>query len=105
MSTKTRRHHSPEQKANLLRQHYLGKIPISDICDQNQLQPSVFYHWQRQLFDKAPLVFTDSKGPPRREQELQQKIAFLEAKLAKKDAIIAEISQEYVELKKERGEP
>ncbi len=103
MSTKPRRHHSAEQKAALLRKHYLGKIPISDLCDQNQLQPSVFYHWQRQVFERAPVVFTDTKGPSRREQELEQKIALLEAKLAKKDTIIAEISQEYVQLKQQLG--
>jgi hypothetical protein len=32
-------------------------------------------------------------------------IAQLEAKLAKKDAVIAEISEEYVKLKKALGEP
>jgi transposase len=105
MSTKTRRHYSPEQKADLLRKHHLGKVPISDLCDQNRLQPSVLYHWQRQLFDKAPLAFVDSKGPSRREQELEQKVALLEAKLAKKDAVIAEISEEYVQLKKTHGAP
>jgi hypothetical protein len=35
---------------------------------------------------------------------LEQKIAALETKLARKDAIIAEVSEEYVKLKKELGE-
>lgn len=105
MSTSTRRHHTPQQKAELLKKHHLGKVPISDLCDQNQLQPSVFYHWQRQLFERAPSVFTDAKGPSRREQELEHKISLLEAKLAKKDHVIAQLSEEYVLLKKERGEP
>ena len=42
---------------------------------------------------------------PSREQELEAKIAALEAKLARKDAIIAEVSEEYVKLKNELGEP
>jgi hypothetical protein len=42
---------------------------------------------------------------PSREQELEGKIAALEAKLAGKDAIIAEVSEEYVKLRKELGEP
>ena len=36
--------------------------------------------------------------------ELEQKIVALEAKLARKDAIIAEVSEEYVTLDKELGE-
>ena len=39
------------------------------------------------------------------QSELARRIEQLEAKLAKKDAIIAEISEEYVTLKKELGEP
>jgi uncharacterized coiled-coil protein SlyX len=37
--------------------------------------------------------------------ELQRRIEALEAKLARKDTVIAEISEEYVTLKKELGEP
>jgi uncharacterized coiled-coil protein SlyX len=40
-----------------------------------------------------------------REAELQRRIEALEAKLARKDTVIAEISEEYVTLKKELGEP
>jgi BMFP domain-containing protein YqiC len=40
-----------------------------------------------------------------REQELEKKVAALEAKLTKKGSIIAEISAEYVDLKKALGEP
>jgi hypothetical protein len=35
---------------------------------------------------------------------LEQTIAALKAKLARKDAFIAEVSEEYVKLKKELGE-
>jgi len=105
MSKSTRRHHTAQQKAEMLKKHHLGKVPVSDLCDQNQLQPSVFYRWQHQLFERAAHAFTDTGGPSRREQELEQRIALLEAKLAKKDSIIAEISEEYVLLKKQRGVP
>jgi len=40
-----------------------------------------------------------------REKQLTEKVQHLEAKLARKDSVIAEISAEYVELKKELGEP
>ena len=106
MSKRTRRRHSSEQKAALLKRHHLDKVPVSDLCNENKLQPSLFYDWQRQLFANAAGVFEGSKqGVSSREQELEARVAQLEQKLAKKDAVIAEISEEYVKLKKELGEP
>lgn len=105
--TKKRNHRSPEEKAALLRRHHVDKIPVTTICEEAGLQPSVFYHWQRELFERAVHVL--GNAPPgrvsSREQELEKKNAALEAKLARKDEVIAEISQEYVDLKKELGEP
>lgn len=104
---KKRKHRSPEEKAALLRRHHVDKIPVTTICEEAGLQPSVFYHWQRELFERAAQVL--GSAPPgrasSREQELEKKTAALEAKLARKDEVIAEISQEYVDLKKELGEP
>jgi transposase-like protein len=106
MSKRTRRNHSAEQKAALLKRHLVEKVPISDICNENSIQPSLFYYWQRQLFENAGTTLgTTAKGTVNRERELEAKIAQLEAKLAKKDAVIAHISEEHVKLKKELGEP
>ncbi len=103
MSKRTRRRHTPEQKAALIRQHLVDKKPVSEICDAAEIQPSVFYKWERDLLDAAPSLFA-SRRAPSREADLEQKIAALEAKLGRKDAIIAEVSEEYVKLKKELGE-
>ena len=46
---KPRRSYTPEQKAAILRRHLVDKIPVSDLCDEYKLQPSVFYSWQKQL--------------------------------------------------------
>jgi transposase len=104
MSKRARRRHTPEQKAALVRQHVVEKKPVSEICSAAQIQPSVFYKWERDLLAAAPSVFAGRRAPSR-EQELEVKIAALEAKLARKDAIIAEVSEEYVKLKKALGEP
>ena len=104
---RTRRSYSVEQKAAILRRHLMDKVPVSDLCDEYKIQPSVFYGWQRQLMDHLP-VAVESMGGRRRqsqEAELERRIAALEAKLVKKDNVIAEISEEYVALKKELGEP
>jgi transposase-like protein len=114
MSKRIRRKHSSEQKAALLKKHHVEKVPVSDVCDQAEVQPSLFYNWQRQLFENAASVLEGAKKgtSSSREQALQARIAELEAKvamqdakLAKKDAVIAEISEEFVKVKKALGEP
>jgi transposase len=101
----SRRHFTPEAKAKLLSRHLVDKVPVSQLCDEIKLQPSVFYSWQTQLFERAPLALSAPKPAASRERQLEEKIAALEAKLAKKDSVIAEISAEYVQLKKNLGEP
>jgi transposase-like protein len=106
MPRRPRRNLTPDQKADLLRRHLVDKVPVSDLCNEHDLQPSVFYNWLRQLFDNAGTVFETPKRPaPTREKELAERVEQLEAKLAKKDEVIAEISEEYVKLKKRNGEP
>ena len=56
------------------------------------------------LVERAPGAFADSKKESKsRERQLEEKVAALEERLAKKDAVIAEISEEYVHLKKSLG--
>ena len=67
----------------------------------------MFYGWQRQLLENM-VTALEANGRRRsrdnREGRLESKIEALEAKLAKKDNVIAEISEEYVQLKKDLGE-
>jgi len=99
-----RRHFTPEQKADLLRRHIVDKVPVSDICNEHKLQPSVFYDWLKLLVAQAPAVLVSPPRGSSPEKKLAEKVAALEEKLAKKDAVIAEISEEFVRLKKELGE-
>jgi transposase len=106
MSKKKRRNLSPDEKLALLKRHHLEKTPISEICNEQELQPSLFYQWQHKLFELGGGAFEPQKQkPPSREKELEQRVAALEARLQKKDEVIAEISEEFVRLKKELGEP
>ena len=103
---RSRRSFTAEQKAKILRRHLVDGRPVSDLCDENQLQPSVFYGWQRQLFDNAPLALQRARpgGVGSEQSKLERKIEKLEARLAAKDSVIAEISEEFVTLKKGLGE-
>jgi transposase-like protein len=105
-SKRSRRNHTTEQKVALLRRHLVDKEPVSKICEENQLQPSVFYTWLRQAFDNlAGALGPPASGEPsKREKELAARNRELEARVAKKDSVIAEVTAELVKSKKELGE-
>jgi len=107
MSKRTRRHFTAQEKANILRRHLADKVPVSDLCDEYGIQPSVFYTWQRQAFANMEVAFeTNGRGKKAksREARLEEKVDALQSKLTRKDEVIAEISEEYVGLKKTLGE-
>jgi transposase-like protein len=104
MSKRSRRRHTAEQKAELLRQHIVDKKPVSDICNAAQIQPSLFYTWQRELMAGAVTLFSNGGRSPSREKQLEEKVSRLEARVTHKDQVIAEVTEEYVKLKKELGE-
>ena len=64
----------------------------------------MFYSWQHRLFENGAVAFENGLKSRSMEQALQARVEQLEAKLAKKDEVIAAISSEYVELKKSLGE-
>ena len=106
-SKRTRRQFTTEQKADVLRRYMVEKVPVSDLCNELGIQPSLFYHWQRQMLENLAGALNTpatSSGPSRREKELSAENVRLKERLAKKDGVIAEISAEYVQLKKELGE-
>jgi transposase-like protein len=108
MTKKTRRYLSTERKAELIRQHLADKKPVSEICEENELQPSVFYTWIKQLLANAPAALAHGRRPKHedtRESDLQAENEKLRARLARKDGVIAEISEELVKAKKEAGDP
>ena len=94
---------SPEEKVRLLRLHLIEKEPVSDICDRHGLNPNMFYRWQKQFFENGAAAFAnDRKGS--QAKKLERKNAQLQAKLANKDEVIAEIMASHVRLKKSLGE-
>lgn len=96
-----RRHWSADEKVKLLRRHLIENIPISKLCEEASLAPSLFHHWQEQLFQNATLAFAGKR--PERNQE-QQRIEKLESKIRQKDEVLAELMAEHLSLKKELGE-
>jgi transposase-like protein len=96
--TGTRKHLTAEQKIAILRRHLLEQAPVSDLCDEYGIQPSVFYRWQQQLFENGAAAFgRQSNGV---NDSASQKIKTLEEKLMRKNEVLSELMEEYVRVKK-----
>jgi transposase len=102
MSRKHRKFDS-STKSLIIRKHLLDKLPVSSICEEYQIQPSLFYKWQKELFDHAEQAFGVQQQPKECSHE-KNRIKQLEAKLAQKNEVLAELMQEHIQLKKEYGE-
>ena len=104
--TQKRKHYSAQDKVAILRLHLLEKKPVSDLCDQYGMHPSQFFRWQKEFFENGAAAFENNgKRRPADQEVKDRKIAALESKLQQKNEVLAELMQEYVQLKKERGEP
>ena len=99
---KTRKHYTGEEKVAILRRHLLEQEPVSKLCDELGLQPTVFYRWQKEFFENGAAVF-QPKRPPNHSAD-QERVAYLERKIQTKDEVLAELMAEQIALKKTLGE-
>jgi transposase-like protein len=97
-----REHHTSDEKVAILRRHLVEKVPVYTLCDEYQIHPTVFYRWLKQFFENG--TFGPPPRPDKQVGAREQRIAFLEAKLKKKDEVLAELMEEHVALKKGLGE-
>jgi transposase len=100
----TRRHFTPQEKVAIVKRHLLEGIAISTVCDEFQINPTLFYLWQRQLFENAHLAFENGRKVRAVEDANVQRIQQLEAKLVRKNEVMAELMEAHTELKKSLGE-
>ena len=89
-----------EEKVAILRRHLLDKVPVSDLCEELGLQPTVFYRWQKEFFENGAAAFQATERPRRQAEEKQKRIEFLEKKVQTKDEVLAELMAEHIALKK-----
>lgn len=103
MPRKARRSYSATDKVAILRRHLLDHVPVSDICDQHQIQPTLFYRWQRQFFENGAAAFSSPSSRPD-VSPLEAENAALKARLVRKHEVLSELMEEHIRLKKEFGE-
>lgn len=102
--SKERKHYTATEKVAILRRHLLDHVPISAVCEEYQIQPTVFYRWQKQFFEHGAAAFSTSSAPKSNTSALEQKVTALEEKLRRKAEVLSELLEEHVALKKSAGE-
>jgi transposase len=101
---KPRRHFADHEKVAILKRHLVDKVPVSDLCDEFDLYPNQFYDWLKKFFENGHAAFANGRKSKAAEDAKDQKIQQLEAKLARKNEVMAELMEAHTELKKSLGE-
>ena len=60
---KPRKNYTPVEKVAILRRHLIDRVPVSDLCDEHQLSPTLFYLWQKQFFENGAAAFERKNAP------------------------------------------
>jgi transposase len=99
-----RRHFTAQEKVAALKRHLLEKVPVSDLCDQLGIAPTLFYRWQKEFFENGHAAFDNGRKSKALEDANLVKIEQLQAKLHRKNEVMAELMEAHTELKKSLGE-
>jgi transposase-like protein len=102
MSKKTRKRFTAQEKVAILRLHLLEHAPVSDLCDQHGIHPTMFYRWQKEFFENgsAALELRSRHAGDAKDRQ----IALLQQRLQRKHEVLSELMEEHIKLKKELGE-
>jgi transposase-like protein len=100
-----RRYSTPQEKVAALNRHLLEKVPVSTICDELGIAPTLFYRWQKEFFENGHTLFENGRAAKAADHAKDEKIQMLEAKLVRKNEVMAELMEAHTELKKSLGEP
>ena len=101
---RTRRHFSAPEKVAALKRHLVEKVPISSLCDELDIYPNQFYGWLKDFFENGHLAFESDRKSKSVENAKDLKIEQLEAKVVRKNEVLAELMEAHTELKKSLGE-
>ena len=63
---KQRKHYTAEEKVAILRRHLPEQEPVSKVCDELGLQPTVLYRWQKEFFENGAAAFQAKSAPTTR---------------------------------------
>ena len=67
--TRTGRKFSGEEKVRILKRHMVDQLPISALCDDHGLHPTLFYKWQKEFFENGAAAFESKNNAKDRRLE------------------------------------
>src|SRR5437660_4992234 len=102
--SKQRRHFPDTEKVAILKRHLIDKVPVSDLCDELDIYPNQLYDWLKKFFENGHLAFANGRKSKTVEDAQQAKIQQLEAKVTRKNEVMAELMEAHTLLKKDLGE-
>ena len=103
MGIQKRKHYSSEQKVSIIKEHLVGKKPVSELCERYGIAVNMFYRWQEEFFLRATEVFDQQRARPAAESLLSKKVEDLERRLQRKHEVLSELMEEHMALKKNIG--
>ena len=59
---KPRKNDTPVEEVAIPRRHLLDRVPVSDLCDEYQLSPALFYAWQELCFEDGASALSPDPG-------------------------------------------
>ena len=98
---KTRKNYTAQEKVFILKRHLVDWTARSDLCDEHNLQPTVFYRWQKEFFENGATAFEKSNSGSKKAEK--KRIDQLEAKIQTKNEVLSELMEEHIQLKKDLG--
>lgn len=101
---KPRRSFPATEKVAALKRHLVEKVAVSDLCNELDISPTLFYGWLKAFFENGHAAFDNGRKTKPVEDSKDKKIERLEAKLQRKNEVLAELLEEHTLLKKEFGE-
>ena len=96
---RTRRKFSSAEKLKMVMAVIQDGKAVRDVAQENNVHPNMILNRKKEFFEKTAMIF-DCHRLDITEKAQQRKIDELEAKLKKKDEVIAEIAEENMMIKK-----
>jgi transposase-like protein len=98
---KQRKNYTAQEKVFIIKRHLVDHVAVSDLCDEYNLQPTVFYRWQKEFFENGAKAF--EKATSTKKSTDQKRIEQLKTKLQIKNDVLSELLEEHIQLKKDLG--
>lgn len=92
-----RRERTAEEKWRILEEGRKSGATVAEVCRRNQISETQYYKWAKAAEEAAKERLS---GKPRTQNGQDRQVEALRQKIAKQQAIIAEVIQENLEMKK-----